>query len=76
LHVDLSVIENLRNFGGLYGLRGAQLKAHVKELIMFIGLQDHAQKKPSQLLSGMQRCLNIGCALVQSPNWSSWTRTQ
>lgn len=64
---DLSVMENLRYFGGLYGLRGAELKANIEEVLDFIGLQDHIKKKPKQLSGGMQRRLNIGCALVHKP---------
>jgi len=67
LFSGLSVLENLRYFGGLYGLRGAELKARVEEVLTFIDLKDHVKKKPKQLSGGMQRRLNIGCALVHRP---------
>ena len=64
---DLSAIENLRYFGGLYGLRGAELEASVKEVLEFVGLSDRAKKRPTTFSGGMQRRLNIACALVHKP---------
>ena len=64
---DLSAIENLRYFGGLYGLRGAELQANVTEMLEFVGLADRAKKKPGTFSGGMQRRLNIACALVHKP---------
>lgn len=67
LFSELSVMENLRYIGGLYGLRGSELKIRVEEVLKFIGLADHVKKKPKQLSGGMQRRLNIGCALIHRP---------
>ena len=64
---ELSAAENLRYFGGLYGLRGAELTANVNEMLEFVGLSDRAKKKPGTFSGGMQRRLNIACALVHKP---------
>jgi len=64
---DLSAIENLRYFGGLYGLRGAELSTNVEEMLEFVGLADRAKKRPKTFSGGMQRRLNIACALVHKP---------
>jgi len=64
---DLSAIENLRYFGGLYGLKGAELNANVAEMLDFVGLADRAKKRPKTFSGGMQRRLNIACALVHKP---------
>ncbi|MCL2377202.1 MAG: ABC transporter ATP-binding protein [Defluviitaleaceae bacterium] len=64
---ELSAIENLRYFGGLYGLRGAELAANVNEMLEFVGLTDRAKKRPGTFSGGMQRRLNIACALVHKP---------
>jgi len=64
---DLTAVENLKYFGGLYGLRGAQLQANVKEMLEFVGLSDRANKRPGTFSGGMQRRLNIACALVHKP---------
>ena len=66
---DLSVMENLKYFGGLYGLKGAELRENIKEVLTFIELEDHTRKKPKQLSGGMQRRLNIGCALLHKPKF-------
>ncbi|MCL2386928.1 MAG: ABC transporter ATP-binding protein [Defluviitaleaceae bacterium] len=64
---DLSAGENLRYFGSLYGLRGAELSQNVARVLEFVGLSEHAKKRPSKFSGGMQRRLNIGCALVHRP---------
>jgi len=64
---DLSAIDNLRYFGGLYGLRGSELNDNVQRVLKFIGLTDRAKNKPGTFSGGMQRRLNIGCALVHRP---------
>ena len=64
---DLTAIENLRYFGGLYGLKGAELNANVDEMLAFVGLSDRGKKKPGTFSGGMQRRLNIACALVHKP---------
>ena len=64
---DLSAGENLRYFGGLYGLRGAELESNVTRVLEFVGLTEHAKKRPKKFSGGMQRRLNIGCALVHRP---------
>jgi len=64
---DLSAGENLRYFGSLYGLKGADLDSNVKRVLEFVGLTEHAKKRPKKFSGGMQRRLNIGCALVHRP---------
>jgi len=67
IFTDLTAEANLKYFGGLYGLRGAELNANVKEMLEFVGLSEHAKKKPKTFSGGMQRRLNIACALVHKP---------
>jgi len=64
---DLSARENLRYFGSLYGLRGQELESNVDRVLAFVGLTEHAKKRPKTFSGGMQRRLNIGCALVHRP---------
>ena len=64
---DMTAEQNLRYFGGLYGLKGNELTSNVARVLKFIGLTDRANKKPGTFSGGMQRRLNIGCALVHRP---------
>ena len=64
---DMTAEQNLRYFGGLYGLSGSDLSSNVSRVLKFIGLSDRANKKPGTFSGGMQRRLNIGCALVHRP---------
>jgi len=64
---DMTAEQNLRYFGGLYGLKGSELTSNAERVLKFIGLTDRAKKKPSTFSGGMQRRLNIGCALVHRP---------
>jgi len=64
---DLSARENLRYFGQLYGLSGPDLESNVDRVLAFVGLTEHAKKRPKKFSGGMQRRLNIGCALVHRP---------
>ncbi|WP_404430294.1 ATP-binding cassette domain-containing protein [Sutcliffiella horikoshii] len=66
---DLSARENLEFFGGIYGLKGEQLKKRVEETLEFVGLTEHARKLPVKFSGGMQRRLNIACALVHRPKF-------
>jgi ABC-2 type transport system ATP-binding protein len=43
LYEDLTVIENIRFFGGIYGLSNQQLKTKTEELIVQLGLQQEAK---------------------------------
>lgn len=43
---DLTAKENLEYFGGLYGLKGGELEANIKEVLEFVELTDRANKKP------------------------------
>jgi ABC-2 type transport system ATP-binding protein len=66
---ELTAEENLRFFGGLYGLKGSKLKEQVKNTLEFVGLSEYAKKAPDKFSGGMQRRLNIACALVHSPKF-------
>ncbi|MFD1412822.1 ABC transporter ATP-binding protein [Oceanobacillus jeddahense] len=64
---DLTARENLEFFGGIYGLRGTELKQRVDETLAFVGLTDRAKSLPTKFSGGMKRRLNIACALVHRP---------
>jgi ABC-2 type transport system ATP-binding protein len=64
---DLSARENLQFFGGLYGLRGQELKDRIAETLAFVGLAENADKRVKKHSGGMKRRLNVACALTHRP---------
>ena len=64
---DLTAYENVEFFGRLYGLRGRLLKDRVEEALEFTGLLDRKKDYPGKYSGGMQRRLNIACAIVHKP---------
>lgn len=64
---DLKAYENVEFFGRLYGLRGNLLKQRVEEALEFTGLLDRKKDYPEKYSGGMQRRLNIACAIVHKP---------
>ncbi|CAG0994531.1 partial Linearmycin resistance ATP-binding protein LnrL, partial [Gammaproteobacteria bacterium] len=67
LYPDLSARENLVFWGKMYGLRGAQLKQRVDEVLDIIGLTDRQKGRVGTFSGGMKRRVNIGVALLHKP---------
>ena len=64
---DLTAYENVEFFGRLYGLKGRNLKEGVEQALEFTGLLDRMKDYPGKYSGGMQRRLNIACAIVHKP---------
>jgi ABC-2 type transport system ATP-binding protein len=67
LYSDLSVTENLRFFGGLYGLRGRALRARIAETLALVDLTDRAGSVVRTLSGGMRQRVSLACALIHAP---------
>lgn len=67
LYPDLSARENLVFWGKMYGLRGADLKQRVDEVLEIIGLADRQKDHVGKFSGGMKRRVNIGAALLHKP---------
>lgn len=67
LYEELTATENLRYWGGAYGLRGSDLKQRVREVLVATGLLDRASEPVKRFSGGMKRRLNLGCGLVHQP---------
>ena len=66
---DLTAKENLFFFGQLFGMQGQVLTNKVNEILEIIGLNDEKAHQYSKHFSGgMKRRLNLGIALVHSPD--------
>jgi len=67
LYETLTARDNLNYFGQLYGIAGAALKKRTGEILDILGLADVAKKAVKNYSGGMKRRLNIGCAVMHSP---------
>ena len=67
IYPDLTARENLALFGRLQGMRGAELKSRVDEVLELIGLADRAKGRSKEFSGGMKRRLNIGIGLLHRP---------
>ncbi len=69
IYPELTAVQNLRFFGGLYGLRGRRLKERVDFVLELTGLTRSADHTPSTFSGGMSRRLNFGIALLHEPKF-------
>ena len=60
--------ENLMLQGRIYGMRGADLRRRVAELLELVGLADAADRVVRGYSGGMKRRLDIGLGLVHRPS--------
>ena len=67
LYNDLRVVENIRFFGGIYGLDGKRLEHRVEEILVMTGLTDRRHSMTGQLPGGLKQRLALGCALLHRP---------
>jgi ABC-2 type transport system ATP-binding protein len=63
----LSVTENLRHHGWLYGLSGAALTVELESAIDRLGLADRANDRAESLSGGLQRRVELAKALMTRP---------
>lgn len=67
LYEDLTVLENIRFFGGIYGLSNQQLKTKSDALITGLGLQSEAKKLVGSLPLGWKQKLSFSVAVLHEP---------
>lgn len=67
LYEDLTVLENIRFFGGIYGLDNKTLKDKGEELIEQLGLQNEAKKLVGALPLGWKQKLSFSVAVLHQP---------
>jgi len=67
IYPDLTATENLKFFGRLYEMNGAELDTRVAEVLDVIGLGDRKDDLVKEFSGGMQRRLNIGIGLLHRP---------
>jgi ABC-2 type transport system ATP-binding protein len=67
LYDDLTVLENIYFFGGIYGLSDKQLKEKSTELVKRLGLEREATKLVSSLPLGWKQKLSFSVAVLHEP---------
>lgn len=67
LYEDLTVLENVKFFGGIYGLSDKQIKSKGEELVTQLGLQTEAKKLVGSLPLGWKQKLSFSVALLHQP---------
>ena len=67
LYEDLTVYENIRFFGGIYGLPRKQLKERSQEIITKLGLTASQNKLVSSLPLGWKQKLAFSVAILHQP---------
>lgn len=67
LYNDLTVAENIRFYGGVYGLSAARLKERTAHLLEELDLKDHARTLLAALPLGWKQKLAFSVALIHEP---------
>jgi drug efflux transport system ATP-binding protein len=67
LYEQLTVDENIRFFGGIYGLSGAQLTQRRDFVVEMAGLRGRERTRTGDLAGGWRQRLALGCAILHEP---------
>jgi len=67
LYEDLTVDENIRFYGDLFGVRRKQRQQRSKELMAAAGLSDFGSRLAGELSGGMRQKLGLVCSLIHTP---------
>jgi ABC-2 type transport system ATP-binding protein len=67
LYDDLSVVQNLRFFGGVYGLRGALARERESWALAMAALDGKEDRLTGELPGGWKQRLALACAVMHKP---------
>jgi ABC-2 type transport system ATP-binding protein len=67
LYESLTVAENIRFFGGVYGLGRQRLEERRRFVIDMAGLEGRERTRTSDLAGGWRQRLALGCAILHEP---------
>lgn len=67
LYEDLTVRENIRFYGGIYGLRDAEIKAKTEHLMSSLKLEDKKNSLVKALPLGWKQKLSFSVAMLHNP---------
>jgi ABC-2 type transport system ATP-binding protein len=67
LYDDLTVLENLEFYAGMYGLAGEKRKERIEEMLGMAGLTGYRGELAANLSGGWKQRLALGCAILHDP---------
>jgi len=67
LYEQLTVDENIRFFGGLYGLAGKRMEDRRAFVLDMAGLRGREKMRASELAGGWRQRLALGCSILHEP---------
>jgi ABC-2 type transport system ATP-binding protein len=67
LYDDLTVLENLRFYAGVYEIRQETEESRIREVLNMAGLESRGEDFTSDLSGGWRQRLALGCALIHHP---------
>ncbi len=67
LYEDMTVIENIDFFGGIYGLKKQELNRRKDYILNLSGLKDRGKSLVAELSAGWKQRLALGCAIIHEP---------
>lgn len=67
LYLDLTVVENIRLFAGIYGLDSRATEERLRWIVAMAGLHGYESNLTGRLPMGVRQRLALGCALVHRP---------
>ena len=67
LYEDLTVEENIRFFGGVYGLANHELQKRMEWVVEMAGLKGREKSLTKELAGGWKQRLALGCAVLHTP---------
>lgn len=67
LYPDLTVRENLKFFGGMYGLKGPELEKRIQESLELVCLEEKSRQRVDTYSGGMKRRANLAVGILHRP---------
>jgi ABC-2 type transport system ATP-binding protein len=68
LYPDLTVLENLEFYAGLYGIRGHKRDTRIDEVLKVVDLPQTKNRITGMLSGGMYQRISLACTLINSPD--------